>query len=492
MQWIFKIQILAFPGAQKIFLREQPMQNRLQPLTGEQIQIIHNATMRILNRVGVAFKDSKTVEIFKTHGFRTEGEKVFFEEAQVLNALKTVPSEFTILARNSEKNIKIGGDHFAFGPAWGAPFVIDTDGTRRTGTLTDQENLCKLVQTSPYLDFAAGSMTIPTEFTPKIAATKMLEAAFTLTDMPLISNPCCRENGREITDMASIVFGTTAAELNHPISIISVNPLSPLSYGDDTLQGLIEFAEQGQALLISSMVLAGITGPINIAGTAALEMAESLAGIVLAQLINPGVPCVCGGTSCPSDMRTGGVNLGGPESLQLMGIATQMAAHYGLPCRYGGNLTDSFSINAQSGIESALLMAVPVLSGAHFIHQACGIMGAYAAVSFEKFVIDEEVCGMIKKAVSPLKISDETINTELIERVGPGGSFMMQPETAKHCRTAFFPSRLSRKCTYEEWDAKNNGDIIARAAAHVKERLDSWKKTGHGSSCGAGPQDLCQ
>lgn len=452
------------------------MQNRLQPLTGEQIQTIHNAAMRILNRVGVAFKEPKAVEIFKTHGFRTEGEKVFFEEFQVFNALKTVPSKFTIQARNPEKNIKIGGDHFAFGPAWGAPFVINTDGTRRTGTLTDQENLCKLVQTSPYLDFAAGSMAIPAELAPKKAATKMLEAAFTLTDMPLISNPCCGENGREIAEMASIVFGTPAASLDHPVSIVSVNPLSPLSYADDTLQGLIAFAEQGQALLISSMVLAGITGPINIAGTAALEMAESLSGIVLAQLINPGVPCVCGGTSCASDMRTGGVSLGGPESLQLMGIAAQMAAHYGLPCRYGGNLTDSFSINAQSGIESALLMAAPVLAGAHFIHQACGILGAYAAVSFEKFVIDEEVCGMIKKAVAPLEITDESINTDLIERVGPGGSFMMQPETAMHCRTAFFPSRLTRKCTYEEWESKSNGDMVARAAAHVKERLDSWEK----------------
>ncbi|SMC56368.1 trimethylamine---corrinoid protein Co-methyltransferase [Desulfocicer vacuolatum DSM 3385] len=452
------------------------MQNRLQPLTGEQIQIIHNAAMRILNRVGVAFKEAKAIEIFKKHGFKTEGEKVFFEESQIFNALKSVPSEFIIQARNPGKNIKIGGEHFAFGPAWAAPFVIDPDGTRRTGTLTDQKNFCKLLQTSPYLDFAAGSIAIPAELTPKNAATKMLEAAFTLTDMPLVSNPCCRENGREITEMASIVFGKPAAELDHPISIVSVNPLSPLSYADDTLQGLIEFAQQGQALLISSMVLAGITGPINIAGTAALEMAESLSGIVLAQLINPGVPCVCGGTSCASDMRTGGVSLGGPESLQLMGIATQMAAHYGLPCRYGGNLTDSFSINAQSGIESALLMATPVLSGTHFIHQACGILGSYAAVSFEKFIIDEEVCGMIKKAVTPLEITDEVINTDLIERVGPGGSFMMQPETAMHCRTAFFPSKITRKCTYEEWEAKNNGDMVARATAHVKERIDAWKK----------------
>ncbi|MEH0022644.1 MAG: trimethylamine methyltransferase family protein [Desulfobacter sp.] len=451
------------------------MQNRLQPLTSDQIHTIHTAAMRILNRTGVAFKEPEAVDIFKRHGFKTEGEKVFFDKDQVLKALKTVPGEFTIQARNPEKNVRIGGRHFAFGPGWAAPFVMDADGKRRTGTLADQENFCRLVQTSPYLDLAAGSMAIPAELSPAHAATRMLEAAFILTDMPLVSNPCTRANGREMAEMASIVFGAPAAGLGHPVSIVSVNPLSPLCYADDTLQGLIEFARQGQALLISSMVLAGITGPIDIAGTAALEIAESLSGIVLAQLINPGVPCVCGGTSCASDMRTGGVSLGGPESLQLMGIAAQMASHYGIPCRYGGNLTDSYSINAQSGMESALLMAGPVLSGAHFIHQSCGILGAYAAVSFEKFVIDEEVCGMIKHAVRPLEITEQSINTDLIDRVGPGGSYMMQPETAMRCRTAFFPSGLTRKSTYEDWEAKGHGDITARAGAHVQERLAAYE-----------------
>ena len=162
--------------------------------------------------------------------------------------------------------------------------------------------------------------------------------------------------------------------------------------------------------------------------------------------------------------------------MQLIGIATQMANFYGLPCRYGGNLTDSYSINAQAGIESALLMAAPVISGAHFIHQSCGILGAYAAVSLEKFVIDEEVCGMIRRAVAPLEITDASINTDLIKRVGPCGSYMMQPETAMKCRTAFFPANLTCRSTYDDWVAKNNGDIIARAAEYVEKRLKSYIK----------------
>ena len=452
------------------------MLNRLQPFDREQIQTLHNASMTVLNRVGIAFKLPEAVEIFRRHGFKTDGEKVFFEEDQVMKALETVPAEFTLHARNPERSVKIGNEHVAFGPAWAAPFVIDADGKKRSGSLADADNLCKLVQTSPYLDLAAGSMAIPAEFSPAEAATRMLASAFTLTDKPLVSNPCSRANGQELADMAAIVWGSRKAVQNHPVAIVSVNPLSPLCYADDTLEGLIEFARQGQALLISSMVLAGISGPIGIAETAVQELAESLSGIVLAQLINPGVPCVCGGTSCAGNMRTGGVSLGSPESLQFIGIATQMARFYGIPCRYGGNVTDAFSINAQAGIESALLVAAPVLSGAHFIHQSCGILGAYAAVSLEKFVIDEEVCGMLKRAIRPLDITPESIDVGLIERVGPGGTYMMQPETAKRCRTEFFPARLTRRGTYENWVAHESDNMVKTASDHVRERLEAYEK----------------
>lgn len=452
------------------------MKNRLQPLDNRKVEVIHQACMRILSQTGIVFKDEEALNIFKNHGFKVEGKTVYITEEQVFRALETVPAEFTIQARNPEKSIRIGGDHFAFGPGWAAPYIIETDGSRRTGTIEDYEKFCKIVQTSPTLDLAAGSMIIPAELTPATAATEMLVRSFILNDMPLVANPCCRANGLEMADLARIVWGQEAATLDHPVSIVSVNPLSPLSYADDTIGGLIEFARQGQALIISGMVLAGISGPISVAGSAVIEMTESLAGIVLAQLVNPGTPCMCGGTSCASDMRTGGVNLGGPEFMQLMAIATKMAAHYGIPCRYGGGLTDSFSVNMQAGIESALAIGTSVMSGIHLMHQACGILGAYSAISFEKFVFDEEVCGMIRHAVRPLEITEESIGLDVIERVGSGGNYMMQPETARQCRTAFYPTQLNVRGTYEAWSEKGMGNALKRAARIVDERVDSYVK----------------
>ena len=150
------------------------MLNRLQPLKYEQLTTLHNACMKILSKVGVVFHDAEALEIFKKHGFKVDGKKVFFAEDQVMKSLETVPSEFTIQARNPEKSVTIGGDHFALGPGWGAPSIISANGKRRNASMADQDNFCKLVQTSPYLDLVAGSMAIPAELSAKAATASML------------------------------------------------------------------------------------------------------------------------------------------------------------------------------------------------------------------------------------------------------------------------------------------------------------------------------
>jgi trimethylamine--corrinoid protein Co-methyltransferase len=130
----------------------------------------------------------------------------------------------------------------------------------------------------------------------------------------------------------------------------------------------------------------------------------------------------------------------------------------------------------QAGNESALALSTGLLCGVHFVHQACGILGAYSAISFEKFVLDEEVCGLMKRALCPVDISEESIGLDLIERVGTGGNYMMTDETLMHCRTAFFPSCLAQRGTYEEWREKNLGDTARIAAKHVEERLETYLK----------------
>jgi trimethylamine--corrinoid protein Co-methyltransferase len=354
--------------------------------------------------------------------------------------------------------------------------VIDIQGNRRRATLEDSIQLYKLAQTSPYLDMVASSMVVPGDVSMETATSEQLAECLTLTDMPLTTNPCSRKNARETIDMAAMVWGSREEATETPVSIVSVNPLSPLTYGPDAAGGLMEFARSGQALLVSSMVMAGLNGPVTLAGTAIIEMAESLTGIVLAQLVRPGTPCVFGGTSSSADLRYGSPIIGSPELIKLMGISTQMARFYDLPCRYGGGLTDAHYPDMQAGIESAMAIALSSISGVHFMHQACGILGTYMSMNLEKFVIDEEIGGYIKNVLQPVEISDETLALDSIKEVGGGGNFLTDPLTAERCRTEFFLPKMAQRINYPDWVQNGKRDVVAVAAEHIRSRLESYVK----------------
>lgn len=453
-----------------------PTLNRMQLLEQEQIEKLHNSCIQVLKTVGVIFHEPEAVEIFKKHGFQVEGSTVFLNERQIMDALETAPSQFEIRARNPGKSVTIGGNRAVLSPGWEAPYVIDIHGNRRRSTMDDSSLLYKLVQTSPYLDMVASSMVVPGDIPAERATSEQLARCLSLTDLPLTTNPCSRKSARETVDMAAIVWGSREAVTESPVSIVSVNPLSPLSYGPEAAGGLIEFARAGQALLISSMVMAGLNGPVTLAGTAVIEMAESLSGTVLAQLVRPGVPCVFGGTSSSADLRHGSPIIGSPELIKLMGISTQMSRFYGLPCRYGGGLTDAHFPDMQAGIESALAIALSSISGVHFMHQACGILGTYMSMNLEKFVIDEEIGGYVKNVLQPVEISDVSLALDSIKSVGGGGNFLTDPLTAARCRTEFFMPRLAQRINYYEWEKKGKKDVVAMASEHVNERLKSYVK----------------
>jgi trimethylamine--corrinoid protein Co-methyltransferase len=276
--------------------------------------------------------------------------------------------------------------------------------------------------------------------------------------------------------MAGIVWGQKEHLMNKPVMISLINSLSPLKYSEEMSGSLVEFARYGQPCVIASLIMAGTSGPVQIAGLLALQNAEVLAGITLAQLINPGTPVVYGTASSITDMRTGGLCIGAPEqSVIVTGIA-QMARFYGLPSRGGGGLTDAHVPDMQAGIESAFALITAARNGINFILHSGGILDSYLSMSFEKFLLDEELCGMVKKLLTPIEITDESIDFNMIKDVGIGGQFLTQPATVKLCRKAFFMPRLFCRETYAGWESSGKKRVDETASHYLSERLSQYAK----------------
>ncbi len=453
------------------------MYDRMQTLTKDQMAKIHDSAMDLLKTTGVNFNDPEALEIFKAHGFTVDGKTVFFDEKDITKALETTPSKFTVVARNPEKNVTIGESDFVFLPGYGAPFVTLADGTQQEATMADYDNFCKLIQTSKYMDMNGFMMVEPSDVPPETAHLDMLFSSMVLCDKPFMGSPVSRQGILDLIEMCGMIWGSKEKlKEMPPVTVSLINSLSPLQFSEEMAGSLIELARNGQAFVVASLIMAGASGPVTLAGVLALQNAEILAGITLAQLVNPGTPVIYGSTSSAMDMKSGALTIGAPELSMITSATAQMARFYNLPSRDGGGLTDALFTDAQSGVESTMALLTAARNGVNFILHAAGILGSYISMSFEKFIVDEEICGMVRHLLKPIDITDASIDLEMIKSVGIGGQYLTHPKTFKLCRTAFFTPDLNNRFNYDTWNKKGKQRIDEIATDVVGKRLATYEK----------------
>ena len=449
---------------------------RIQNFSDEQLDLIHDATLRIWKDDGIRFRDEEALSIFKRHGVKIDGEVVHIDEKTFDQSLESVPSEFTLHSRNSEKNVTIGGRSIALAPGYGCAFIIDADGEHRKPTIKDYQNLVKMVQTSRVINVNGQLMAEPSDVHANDAHLYMLFENIRLSDKPFLGSTVSRRAAIDSYHMASIAWGGSDQLKDKPVMIGIISSLSPLQYSSEMAGALIEYAKRGQVNMVGGLIMAGSTGPVELPGVIVLQNAEFLAGIVLTQLINPGTPIIYGGTSSITDMRKATLSVGAPEFSILQNAQAQLAQYYDIPCRGSGGITDSLVPDAQAALESSISLNTTLHSGSHFILHACGILGAFIGMSFEKFVIDEEILAMLLKLYTPIEINEETMDLETIKEVGIAGEYLTHPKTFQFCRSAFFQSSIAKRMNYSGWVAQGKKWMHEMAADDVAHRLESYEK----------------
>ena len=431
--------------------------------------------MDILDELGIVFENGEAIDLFKKHGFRTDGNTVFFKEKDVLKYIEKVPSQFNVTARNEEKSLQIGESKHAFAPGYGAPFIIANDGERRVSTLADYINFSKLVQTSKFIDLNGYLIVQPAFKRPEIAHLDMMLATTTYCDKPFIG---CSESKRTASDtirMVNILWGGGDKIKNQPVMIGNYSGNSPLIFSKDMIGGLIEFAKYGQPCAIKASGMRGATMPIKLHSSIVVQNAMILAATVLVQLVNPGTPVLYGGLPYPFNMRLGESEIGLPDVSIGIFATAQMAGFYNLPSIEISSVTDSHVPDAQAGIESTLTLYSCLISGVNLIFCSCGILSSYLAMSYEKFIIDEELCGMIKCLSKTEKVTDKSIDLAEIKNVGIGGEYLSSNNTLKFFKTAFYQPGLMHQNNYEKWRQSGKKNIDQVASEIVHKRLDEFK-----------------
>lgn len=430
-------------------------------LSKDEIGRIHQTSMALLANVGVEFPNQEALAVFQEHGVKTDGSRVYLSEDQLTGTLETVPKQFTIHARNPERSVTVGDGRAAFAPGYGAPFLVDNEIGQRFPTLNDYHNIVKVTHGLPNQDMSGHLLVEPGDVRPKPAHLQMLYAHMIHSDKAFIGSTAGRVGAHHTMEMASILFDAPVTE--RPVTLGLVNSLSPLGYSTEMLEALVEYARQRQPIIVAALMMAGSTGPITLAGVLAVQTAELLAGIALTQLISPGTPVVFGSTSTNMDMRSGALAIGSPELSQMIIAHAQLARFYGLPSRSGGALTDASYADAQAGFESMLSLMTAVNSGIDFVLHAAGILSSYLAFSYEKLVLDDEMCGLVRRVHQGITVDEDTLAYDVIAKVGPGGNFLVDMHTVDRCRTEFWSPALCDRSGLEVWMQDGRRDAVVRA-----------------------------
>ena len=436
------------------------------------LDTIHDYSLEVLQDIGIRFPSEKALDLFKTHGFRMDGSMVHFEEKQIQKALETAPGAFTVDARNPSYGIRIGETHYVMAPGYGPPFIIEPCGAKRDATLADVETFCKLVQTSKCLDFNSAIVVQPNDVPSETAHLDLLLSTLTLTDKPIMGSSISQAAARDSLNLAQMIWGS----LEKPVMISLIDSLSPLQYAPQSVEALMVYAAAGQPLIIHSACTLGVSGPITLAGSLVISNATTLAGICLSQLINPGTPVIYGLGGSPVDMRTGGYVNASPEDAKHVAISSAMGRYYDIPCRGQGALTESFCLDYQAGMESAIMLTVAALSGVHVGLHNCGTFGSMLAMSFEKFIADEDLCGALKKLMTPVELTENAFALDLIKEMGTSGNYLMQAHTAERCREEFFFPDLGTRMIHDDWLEMQPRDITVRAQKLLAKRLAQYEK----------------
>ena len=442
---------------------------RIEPLDDVALERIHDQAIRILQDVGVEVHSQEAIQLLAGAGQRVDGTRVHFDEGFVMAQLALAPSTIALRGRDPQRTITLGGGSLAHTPVGGPPFADDRERGRRDGTISDHVELVKLAHASDLLPILQSGTTEAQDLEYTSRHLEMDYSILRWSGRPYLLYGTSGPKTRDGLALAAIAAGGADALAQNPGVIGIVNPNSPLVWDELMVDTLMACAEFGQPVAITPFLLAGASAPVTLAAGLSLLVAETLAGVAIAQLVRPGAPCILGCFFNGVDMRSGGPSLGLPESVLTTLAGAQLARRYDLPLRGGGGLCSGIALDAQTATESAMSLWATYLAQCDLVVHAAGWIEGGLTASYEKLVLDLETIKMFDRLEQGLVVDDEQLAYDTIADVGPGGLFLAHEHTLARFRTDLFMSPLFRSQAYPTWvkQGSRTADVVA---------TDEWKR----------------
>jgi len=444
-------------------------------LDDEQVQTIHDASMDIIEEVGVEFRCDDAIGMWRAAGADVDGVTVRIDREHLMSLVGTAPSSYTMVARDPAHTVTVGDGRTIFTPSYGAPYVLDLDGVRRPATLQDFRDFTKLNHLSPALHMSGGVVCEPMDVPVPKRHLYMTESLLKYSSKPFMGAVTSMDRAEDSLHMAGIVFGQDFVRETTVMTCLA-NANTPLVWDKTMLDSVRVFAAANQATLFSPFVLGGASTPASTVGAVIQVNIEALTGVAFSQLVRTGAPALYGQWTSTVSMRTGAPQAGTPEICHMNLLTAQMARHYNLPSRCSGSCTSSKMVDAQAGYEAARNMYGVLMAGTNFVLSTTGYLESAMCQSYAKWVLDSEQLELMYRLGSGVSFDDLDEVLDSMRSVPAGGHHLGTEHTLANFQTAFSMPEMMNSDNYEQWLADGSQSAEERATARCRQMLDEYEE----------------
>ncbi len=441
-------------------------------LSDQEIVQIHEASINILENTGVLIYSKKALDLLNSKGAIVDYDKKLAKltRKMVESCLKTIPKTIDLFDRNGNRYLTLGDGVPKCASGHNAIFIIDAEtSTRRNSTVKDVENFALISDKLEDID-VVGVPVMPQDVTPQASLLYAVKALYENTTKPLFfSTESTAINASIINMMKVIAGGNNISEC--PSAISQLSSTSPLLWESGAVDALIDVAQEGVPLNLLPEPMTGVSAPFTVAGLLTMHNTEVLSGIVLSQLVRPGAPVIYGSSWTTFDMKFTSAIIGSPETSMLRVAGCQMARYYNMPSHTTAPNSDSNTHDEQNSWEKTISNMCAICGGNDLIMNS-GMFATGLTISLEQLILDDEINGIIRRLHRGIEVNADTIGAEVINSVGPKGSFLIEEHTLNFLQSREFREvKVSNTENYDNWLASGAPRVEQKASKRVEEFL---------------------
>ena len=441
-------------------------------------QIIEEAHS-ILCTIGVTIHNPEVVSMLSDHGASVAADRtrVIFTPDIIAKSLATVPKSFKLYDVIGNQAVDLSGFNVNYTPGSAALNILD-HGARamRRPTTADYIKYVMVVEQLPFIASQSTAM-IPDDVPEKVSDSYRLYLSLLYGAKPVVTGTFTIEAFGIMRDLQLAVRGSEQELAAKPLTVFSCCPTSPLKWSDVTSQNVVDCAKSSIPVEFIAMPLSGFMSPVTLVGTIVQHTAETLSGIAISQLTNPGTPVLYGGSPAVFDIRYETPPMGAIETEMIDCAYNEIGKYLNIPTQAYIGLSDAKLLDAQAGLETAMGATLAALSGINNI-SGPGMLDFESAFSMEKLVLDNEICGMTKRMIQGMEPREDFPILPRIQELLAEHHLLISKHTRRYLKTEhYFPGPVIDRANRSRWQEEGSLTLSERANHEVKRLLEGYRPT---------------